>query len=354
MGGTSGAHTAPRSVCNITGHPELNRQVNEVIAVKGDAVSNCYEAISEGDIALSYAQQRLWFLDQLEPGRSTYNIPVAVRLQGHLEVEALGRALLEVIRRHEVLRTHIELRGGRGVQVIEAQWSGGVEEQDLRGLPAVERSQEILRVASEEAERPFDLSRGPLLRMRLLYVEEQEHVLLLTMHHIVSDGWSMGLLMREVAVLYEAYAQGRPSPLPELSIQYADYAVWQREWLQGEVLEEQLGYWRKQLAGGGGAGASDGSCSSLAAEPSRRQRGGADRRAAAGSSEGAEPPGRSVAVHGAADVLPVVVVPLQRTDRYRGGHRCGQSDAIGAGGSDWVFRQPAGAADGPWRRAECA
>ena len=202
-----------------------------------------------GDIALSYAQQRLWFLDQLEPGRSTYNIPVAVRLQGHLEVEALGRALLEVIRRHEVLRTHIELRAGRGVQVIEAQWSGGVEEQDLRGLPAVERSQEILRVASEEAERPFDLSRGPLLRMRLLYVEEQEHVLLLTMHHIVSDGWSMGLLMREVAVLYEAYAQGRPSPLPELSIQYADYAVWQREWLQGEVLEEQLGYWRKQLAG---------------------------------------------------------------------------------------------------------
>ena len=216
---------------------------------QGSSMGPLLRAERAGDIALSYAQQRLWFLDQLEPGRSTYNIPVAVRLQGHLEVEALGRALLEVIRRHEVLRTHIELRAGRGVQVIEAQWSGGVEEQDLRGLPAVERSQEILRVASEEAERPFDLSRGPLLRMRLLYVEEQEHVLLLTMHHIVSDGWSMGLLMREVAVLYEAYAQGRPSPLPELSIQYADYAVWQREWLQGEVLEEQLGYWRKQLAG---------------------------------------------------------------------------------------------------------
>src|SRR5229473_444132 len=196
---------------------------------------------------LSYAQERLWIIDQLEPGGATYNIPVAVRLKGALDVGVVERVFKEVVKRHEVLRTRIEMREGRGVQVIEGGWSGAVELVDLREKGEEEQGEEIRREGEGEARRGFDLSRGPLLRVRALKLGEEEHVLLVTMHHIVSDGWSMGVLVREVAALYEAFVKGEESPLPELKIQYADYAVWQREWLQGEVLEEQLKYWREQL-----------------------------------------------------------------------------------------------------------
>src|SRR5216684_6577848 len=196
---------------------------------------------------LSYAQERLWFINQLEPGGAAYNIPMAVRLKGVLQIGTVEKVFKEVVKRHEVLRTRIGIREGRGVQVIEGEWGGALEMVDLRELGEEEQEEEIRRQGEEEAQRAFDLSRGPMLRVRALKLGEEEHVLLVTMHHIVSDGWSMGVLVREVAALYEAFVKGEESPLPELKIQYADYAVWQREWLQGEVLEEQLKYWREQL-----------------------------------------------------------------------------------------------------------
>ncbi|MET0625827.1 MAG: amino acid adenylation domain-containing protein, partial [Pyrinomonadaceae bacterium] len=206
-------------------------------------------AVREGAVPLSFAQQRLWFLDQLEPGSSTYNIPAAVRLRGALNVEALGGALTEVVRRHESLRTTFAAEGGEPVQLIHPPSPVPLPVVDLRDLPADERYARTQQLVNEEAQRPFDLSAGPLLRAGLLRLSAEEYVALLTMHHIVSDGWSMGVLIKEVAALYEAFSKGEPSPLEELPIQYADYASWQRGWLQGEVLEEQLSYWRQQLGG---------------------------------------------------------------------------------------------------------
>src|SRR5258707_10592369 len=204
--------------------------------------------VTSSTLPLSYAQQRLWFIDQLEPGSTAYNVPGGVRLKGRLQVEALRGALEEVVRRHEVLRTRYEIVEGNAVQRVERESGGGVVEEDLSGLGEEEREKELQGRAKEEARKPFDLKRAPMLRARLLRLGEEEHVLLLTMHHIASDGWSRGLLVREIATLYEAYAEGRPSPLAELKIQYGDYAVWQRGWLEGGVLEKQLEYWRGQLA----------------------------------------------------------------------------------------------------------
>jgi amino acid adenylation domain-containing protein len=203
----------------------------------------------EGQLPLSYAQQRLWFADQLEPGSAFYNCPVAVRLTGQLNVGALERSLSEIIRRHEVLRTTFPSHLGEPVQVIEPHVEFTLPLTDLSAVEAHEKESAARGLAEAEAERPFDLAHGPLLRASLLKLEAEEHVMLFTMHHIISDGWSMGVLIKEVSVLYEAYSQGEESPLEELEIQYADYAVWQREWLQGEVLEEQLDYWREQLKG---------------------------------------------------------------------------------------------------------
>src|SRR6185312_12506173 len=202
-----------------------------------------------GAVPLSFAQQRLWFIDKLEPGNPFYNIPVVVELSGELEVVALAQTLSEVVRRHEVLRTHFGEEGGEPVQVIEEEAALPLPLTDLSGLGEVERAAAVRELAQEEAGQAFELSRGPLLRVQLLRLEETEHVVLLTLHHIITDGWSTGVLIKEVATLYEAYSQGRPSPLAELEWQYGDYAAWQREWLQGEVLEEQLRYWRRQLGG---------------------------------------------------------------------------------------------------------
>ena len=203
----------------------------------------------EEALPLSYAQQRLWFLDQLEPGNPFYNIPLAVRLRGELQTEALEQSLNEIIRRHEVLRTSFVNEGGRAVQIIAAsqQLRWGLTE--LSGLSAAEQQEALAAWSRAEAEAPFDLSAGPLLRARLLRLGEKDHVALLTLHHIISDGWSMGVLVREVASLYESYSRGVTAQLPELEIQYGDYAVWQREWLASGVLEEQLEYWKEQLRG---------------------------------------------------------------------------------------------------------
>ncbi len=199
-----------------------------------------------GNLPLSFAQQRLWFLDQLEEGSATYNISVALRLIGSLDVTALDMAVQEIVRRHEVLRTSFVMIDGTAVSAMAPTFSVTVPIVDLQMLP--EQSHEVRRLASIEEQRPFDLASGTLLRVTLLRLAEESHVLLVTMHHIVSDGWSIGIFIREMAALYEAFSQGKLSPLPELTIQYADFAHWQRQWLSREVLEVQLNYWRKQLA----------------------------------------------------------------------------------------------------------
>jgi amino acid adenylation domain-containing protein len=197
----------------------------------------------------SFAQQRLWFLDHLQPGSPLYNMPAAVRLRGALDVEALGHALQQVVNRHESLRTRFELVDGGPVQVVGPALELPLSRDDLSSLPEAERETELRRRAREEARRPFNLARGPLLRVTLLRMAPQDHVVLLTQHHTVADGWSIGVLVRELTALYQAHVEGRPSPLPPLPVQYADYAVWQRDWLKGDVLEGQLAYWKEHLAG---------------------------------------------------------------------------------------------------------
>ncbi len=200
-------------------------------------------------LPLSYSQQRLWFLDQLHPGNNFYNVNTAVRLRGQLSVPALTRALQALMVRHEVLRTSFPLRGGEPIQVIGAEPELELERIELAEGPSEARDAEARRHLDAAARRPFSLAAGRLFRALLVQLEAEDHLLLLTLHHIVSDGWSMGLLVRELTTLYAAFREGRPSPLPPLAIQYGDFAAWQRLWLRDEVLEEQLEYWRQQLAG---------------------------------------------------------------------------------------------------------
>ncbi|MCC6858462.1 MAG: amino acid adenylation domain-containing protein [Bryobacterales bacterium] len=201
----------------------------------------------EGRLALSFGQQRLWFLDQLEPGSPLYNNAAAVRLRGAVDVPVLERALNEIVRRHEALRTVFLPEEGQPAQVILAELKLALPVEDLRGLALSEQAARVRLRAMEYATQPFDLARGPLLRFGLLRLAEDEYAGLLTMHHIVSDGWSTGVLMSELAVLYEAFARSADSPLPELEVQYADFARWQREWLAGERLASQVEYWKRQL-----------------------------------------------------------------------------------------------------------
>ena len=200
-------------------------------------------------LPLSFAQQRLWFLHQLEPESAAYNLPSAVRLVDALDTDALERSLNEIVRRHESLRTTFDIFGGQPRQVIAAARPVRLAPVDLSELPAHERAAQVQRLVEEEVRRPFDLARGPLFRARLLKLGAREHVLLLVMHHIVSDDWSMGVLVRELSSLYAAYREGAEPRLAELPVQYADYAIWQREYLTGAVLDEQLSYWREHLGG---------------------------------------------------------------------------------------------------------
>ena len=202
-------------------------------------------------LPLSFAQERLWFLDRMEPGSAAYNVPLAARLAGPLDAAALARALAEIERRHQVLRTTFPAIEGRAVQVVGAPAGRPLPRVDLAGLPEHRRFPETLRLAAGAASCGLRSRDRAALRAALLRLGTRatDHALLLTLHHIVADGWSMGVLLRELATLYAAFAAGRPSPLPELPIQYADFALWQRRWLDGEVLAEQLAYWRRQLAG---------------------------------------------------------------------------------------------------------
>ncbi|HBL31656.1 MAG TPA: non-ribosomal peptide synthetase, partial [Acidobacteria bacterium] len=199
-------------------------------------------------LPLSFAQQRLWLIDQLEGG-SLYNMPFALRMSGELSVPVLTRVLAEVVRRHEVLRTVFPGDGGQPRQVVLPAAGPAVALVDLTALSPALRRPVAEGLVAAEALRPFDLARGPLLRAALWRLDAGEHLLLLTLHHMVGDGWSLGVLVREVTALYAAFAAGRPSPLPELPVQYADFAVWQRSRLSGEVLEGEIRYWRDRLAG---------------------------------------------------------------------------------------------------------
>ncbi|MFC5743983.1 amino acid adenylation domain-containing protein, partial [Dyella tabacisoli] len=199
-------------------------------------------------LPLSFAQTRLWFLDQLERQNALYNIPAAVRLTGYLDVDALTRTLNEIVRRHEALRTRFAGREGAPVQIIMPRTVMPLAVNDLSDLPVKEREARAQWLSVEEAQTPFNLEADLLIRGSLLRLDEQEHLLFLTMHHIVFDGWSLAILIREIGAIYAAYTQGLPSPLPDLPIQYADFAHWQRQWLSGGVLEQQLGYWKQQLA----------------------------------------------------------------------------------------------------------
>ncbi|HWE39205.1 MAG TPA: condensation domain-containing protein, partial [Isosphaeraceae bacterium] len=178
-----------------------------------------------------------------------YNIPIAVRLAGALDADALVRSFNEIIRRHEVLRTTFAAVDGRPVQVVSPTLEIAMPVEDLSDVPEAQREAEVERLVREESARPFDLARGPLIRAGLIRLAESEHVALVNMHHIISDGWSIGVLVREVGAIYDAFASGHPSPLPEPPLQYVDYAVWQREWLQGDVLQAQLDYWKDTLGG---------------------------------------------------------------------------------------------------------
>ncbi len=203
----------------------------------------------EGALPLSYAQQRLWFIEQLRESGGAYNIFAGLLLDGEFDRRVLEHAVGEVVRRHETLRTTFALGEGGPVQFVHAARPVRLPVVDLSGLPEPAREAETERLGAEESRRPFDLSRGPLWRVTLVRQGARRHALLFAMHHIISDGWSMGVLIREVTALYTAFSQGQDSPLAELPIQYADYAVWQRSWLRGEALEQHLDYWRRQLEG---------------------------------------------------------------------------------------------------------
>ncbi len=200
-------------------------------------------------LPLSFAQQRLWFLDQLEPNNPLYNVPHIARLSGRLNVGVLEKTLNEIVRRHETLRTRFESVGDQPVQVIAPSLTLPLTIVDLTGTPEGDRETEARKRAMEEVKQPFHLATGPLLRASLLKLSDDDHVLVLNTHHIISDRWSLGVLSQELAALYEAFLENKPSPLPELTIQYVDYAVWQRQYLSGSVLDEQLAYWKQQLEG---------------------------------------------------------------------------------------------------------
>jgi len=241
-----------------------HRTLGELAAAIGEAAAGAApplarlprpEGARPASFAPSFAQERLWFLDRLEPDSAFYNVPVSLRVAGDLRPPVLERVLDELRRRHETLRTTLPAAAGSPVQHVAPPRPSPLPRVDLAGLPPAARRNEARRLAEAEAERPFDLAEGPLFRARLLDLGttpaggSREHRLLLTLHHIVSDGWSIGVLLDEVTGLYAALAAGRPADLPAPPVQYADFAAWQRSWLAGPVLEEQLGYWRRRLAG---------------------------------------------------------------------------------------------------------
>ncbi len=239
---------AELGLTELFAQPSLSAVAQAIVRGRGRALPAITVADRSGPLPLSFAQQRLWFLAQMEGGSEAYHIPVGLRLKGELDEEALRRALDRIVARHEALRTRFEVQEGQAVQrIVPADVGLTLEWGDLSTEEASEH--QLGLQAEAEARTPFDLEQGPLIRGRLVKLGEQEHVLLITMHHIVSDGWSQGVLARELGALYEAYRAGNADPLPALPIQYADYAVWQRRWLASGELQRQGAYWEQALAG---------------------------------------------------------------------------------------------------------
>ncbi|MBW4564790.1 MAG: amino acid adenylation domain-containing protein [Mojavia pulchra JT2-VF2] len=228
--------------------PTIAKLAKNIQQTSHQGISAITPVSRDGNLPLSFAQARLWLLEQLNPGSGIYNMPAKVRLVGELNIEALEETINEIIRRHEVLRTSFTSVDGQPLQVITPDVQIKIPVVDLQELPKAEQEAEIRHFSIKEFQLPFDFSQAPLLRCTLLQLGEQEHILLFTIHHIVFDGWSKGILIREIAALYSAFAAGESSPLPALPIQYADFAVWQHQHLQGGRREALLTYWKQQLA----------------------------------------------------------------------------------------------------------
>lgn len=248
--------SAPPDVLTPELREELTARKSEIIALLHELQSftqtdkPSLAPVARGlEVPLSYAQERLWFMEQLEPGKPIYNMPAIYRLSGTLDESALKMCLTEMVNRHETLRTTFHAVNGRPLQKIGSPGEVQLETLDLSETCEHTREAEALRLALAAARRPFDLARGPLLRALLIRLDTENHVLLFALHHLICDGWSSGVFIRELGVLYKACTTGQASPLANLPVQYADFAQWQREWLQGEVLEQELGFWKEQLSG---------------------------------------------------------------------------------------------------------
>ena len=247
---------APEGALTPTLRQEIAKRKTEIISLLQEAKQ---AKVSEQlviqpvprdcELPLSFAQQRLWFVQQLSPDNDSYNMLEALRLDGALNIVALEQSLNELVRRHEILRTTFPTVDGKPIQKIAPATTLNLSIHDLQGLSADEQTTQIQQIAESQASAPFNLAFGPLVQFTLLQLSLKEYVLLLKMHHIIYDGWSLNIFFGELSQLYAAFTQGLPNPLPELSIQYADFAFWQRQWLTGEVLERQVNYWQKQLAG---------------------------------------------------------------------------------------------------------
>lgn len=236
------------SIANLP--PEKRKLLELLLKEEGINLSGKYilpRQQSFEPIPLTFAQQRLWFLDQLEPNSAVYNIPFAVRIKGRLDVRALLASFNAVVARHEILRTTFSTQGDQSVQIVANRQMLVVPVVDISVLPDVQRESQAQLQAELDASTPFNLQSGPLVRATLLVLGEQEQMVLVTLHHIIADGWSVGILIEELVAAYVAFNQGKPLPLAPLAIQYADFAHWEREWLQGEILANQLAYWREQL-----------------------------------------------------------------------------------------------------------
>ncbi|MDF5729955.1 MAG: condensation domain-containing protein, partial [Rhizonema sp. PD38] len=246
--GTSLRCNAPQGILTLEIRAQLSDRKAEIIKFLEDSHLQLIPRTPRNDepLPLSWAQERLWFLNQLDSSSATYNMPAVVRITGSLDLNALQQALSEIARRHEILRTSFPTVNGTPRQVIHPQATMNIRVVDLQLHEATER-ETVQQLANLEAITPFNLEIAPLIRCNVLQLSATEYVLLLTMHHIVSDGWSIGIFISELSALYAAFYAGVPSPLPELPIQYTDFAVWQRQWLSGSVLETQLNYWQTQL-----------------------------------------------------------------------------------------------------------
>jgi amino acid adenylation domain-containing protein len=333
-------------------HPELA----DFAARLGQAGATQMQAIPRADrsaaLPLSWAQQRLWFLDQLDASAgAAYHMPAGLRLSGRLDQAALRATLQRIVARHEALRTTFVALDGEPVQRIAAADSGfALRQQDLSGLVGAAQQAEVQRISAQFYGERFDLAQGPLIRGQLVRLGEEEHLLLINQHHIISDGWSIGVLVKEVSTLYSAFSQGRADPLPPLALQYADYAAWQRHWLQGQALREQTEYWKSHLAG----------APELLDLPLDRARpalrgGGRELQAVGRTEPGAEATGpapRGDAVHDAAGRLGRVDGAPERAKRRGDRHAGGQPAAARDRGSDRLLHQHAGVAPEHARRPD--